>query len=205
MVGDRLRHARFTTLVGLVGLLALGVSAVATAGGAPGGPGSNCGTASQVFSPWGDSNFYYFASNGGFENGASGWALTGGAAVVSGNEPWHVHGSSDANSLLIPAGGSATATVCIGLFDPQLRVFAAGQGATISVTLTNPGATGKALKVDGGKFATGASWAPSPGISTKVASATAPLGGNSVQVTFTAKGGSVQIDDLYVDPFVLKR
>lgn len=158
-----------------------------------------------MFSPWGDSSFYYFASNGGFESGASGWALTGGAAVVSGNEPWQVHGSSDASSLLIPAGGSATATVCIGLFDPQLRFFAAGQGAKISVTLTNPGARGKALKVDGGKFSTNASWAPSPAISTKVASATAPLGGNSVQVTFSVRGAAAQIDDLYVDPFVLKR
>ncbi len=201
-----MRFARFTTLAGLVGLLALGVTAVATAGGAPGGPGSTCGAAAPVFAPWGDSSFYYFASNGGFESGASGWSLSGGATVVSGNEPWHVHGASDASSLLIPDGGSATATVCIGLFDPQLRFFAEGQGAQVSVTLANPGAkAAKALKVDGGSFATGASWAPSPAISTKVASATSPLGGNSVQVTISANGAAAQIDDLYVDPFVLKR
>ncbi len=42
--------------------------------------------AEQVFKPWGDQKNYVLAPDGGFEGGARGWALSGVAAVVPGNE-----------------------------------------------------------------------------------------------------------------------
>jgi hypothetical protein len=195
---------RFTILAATVALAELAVTVSANA---LGGPGSDCGSASPVFSQWGDHANYYFSGNAGFESGATGWTLTGGAVVVGGNEQFNLHSKTDSHSLLIPAGGSATATVCIGLFDPELRVLAVGSKATVTVTLIPSGNAGtKAASVlDGGSFKTGSTWAPSPLISTKISSATSPVGGNTVGVRISVSGAAAQIDDLYVDPFVLKR
>src|SRR5947207_1418636 len=71
-------------------------------------------TESAVFSPFGDTASYFTAQNGAFENGATDWSLAGGAALVSGNEPYKVHASTDAHSLRIPAGASAESrTICV--------------------------------------------------------------------------------------------
>src|SRR5690242_16196518 len=73
----------------------------------------SCGGGTQVFAPWGDSAYYYPANNGGLESGSTGWTLSGGAAVVSGNEPFYANGS---HSLSLPSGSTATSPVtCIGL------------------------------------------------------------------------------------------
>src|SRR5438094_6278994 len=51
--------------------------------------GNNCPTTgNQVFAPWNDFRSYYLAPNGGLENGSNGWSLSGGAYVVSGNQPF---------------------------------------------------------------------------------------------------------------------
>ena len=39
---------------------------------------------SRPFAPWGDPTWYKLAPNGGFEAGATGWTLTGGAQVDRG-------------------------------------------------------------------------------------------------------------------------
>jgi hypothetical protein len=204
---------RVTFFALLLGLVAL--AATATAGAGPKPPaspppppvGSDCGSTSQPFTHWGDSSNYYFPGDAGFENGGSGWTLAGGAAVVGGNETFNLHSATDSHSLLIPAGGSATTTVCIGLFYPYLRLLAVGQGSTVTVTLipTNNGPVKALAKLDGGSFKPGSSWAPSPQISTKLSSVTSPAGGRTVQVQISASHAAAQIDDLYVDPFVLKR
>src|SRR5207248_7976801 len=72
-------------------------------------PGS-CGNQveSQPFAPWWDFNSYTPVPGGNFEQGRSGWTLSGGgAAISSGNESFHVGGASDSHSLTLPAGSSA--------------------------------------------------------------------------------------------------
>ena len=61
----------------------------------------------QPFVRWLDVSPYVLVADGGFENGASGWSLSG-AGVVDGNEPYHVHGADESKSLSISSGGSAT-------------------------------------------------------------------------------------------------
>ena len=112
-------RARRRVARGLVGAALL----AATAGSAKAGliqslTGGNCGTNLPVFAPWGDYSLYYFAPNGGFESGSDGWTLGGGAAVVSqGNEPWYL-GGAGSHALQIPAGGTASISVCYGLAYP---------------------------------------------------------------------------------------
>src|SRR5690242_1475413 len=89
--------------------------------------GGGCGSTAPVFLAWGDWESYYFAPNGGFENGAANWTLSGGAQVVTqDNEPWFLAGFGS-HALAIPTGGSASITVCYGLTYPAVRFFAAGQ------------------------------------------------------------------------------
>ena len=147
--GGIMRHTRrFAVLVAVVGLAALGASVRAHADG--GLLGGNCGSTAPVFSPWGDPASYYFAPNGGFENGASGWTLSGGAAVVSGNESFNLNSASDSHSLAIPAGGSASTNLCFGLLYPALRFMVAGPGATVHVTVSTENLLGIVSTLDGG-------------------------------------------------------
>ncbi|HEX5449183.1 MAG TPA: hypothetical protein VFW85_03915 [Gaiellaceae bacterium] len=200
-----MRFRRFTILAGLVALVVLGATTEANAKGGRPQQTTSCGAMSTPFAHWGDQGQYYFPGNAGFESGSDGWTLSGGATVVSGNEPWFVHSTSDAYSLQIPNGGSATTTICIDQASPELRFFAIGKGAKIKVSLAATKGPKAAAKLDGGKWTSNGNWNVSPPISTVLSSATSRATNNSVQVTFTVSGGTAQIDDLYVDPFALKR
>src|SRR5438128_8159279 len=96
--------------------------------------GLTCPTAtSQPFMPWNDAAFYVPTPGGGFESGAAGWTLTGGAHVVTGNEPWMVGNAGDSHSLSLPAGSSATSPpMCIGLLSSKMRLFMQNTGAASS-------------------------------------------------------------------------
>src|SRR4051794_23217883 len=99
MKASRLKVRILCALGALAASAAVGTSSasagllVATANGCP------SPTVSQPFSKWGDSNKYFLAPGGAFESGDAAWTLGGGAKVVSGNEPFYVHGSRDARSL----------------------------------------------------------------------------------------------------------
>ena len=58
--------------------------------------------------------------------------------------------------------------------------------------------------LDGGTFTSGSGWAPSPKISTLFSALASPLGTKMMQLQRTVESGTAQIDDLYVDPFLLK-
>ena len=58
-------------------------------------------TLSNPFAAFGDVDSYVLVPDGGFEAGASGWSLSSGADVVSGNENSYVGSSSDSSSLSI--------------------------------------------------------------------------------------------------------
>jgi hypothetical protein len=110
-----------------------------------------CGGVAPVFSPWGDASNYYFPANGGFENDAAGWTLSGGAGVVADNESDYLHSQSDSHALAIPDGGGASVQLCYGLYYPALRFFARGAGATIHVSITTRNVLGAVSTLDGGR------------------------------------------------------
>jgi len=166
--------------------------------------GGNCGATQAVFAPWGDQNQFYFTSNGGFESGASGWTLDGGAAVVSGNESFSVHGKSDGHSLLIPSGASATSpALCFGLLYPGVRFFATSPSgpATIHLQVIATGLLGALSVLDGGTVNVGTTWAPTPVFSTLFSQLNVPVGTKTIQLRIISTG-NVQVDDIYIDPFV---
>lgn len=163
---------------------------------------------SAVFSRWGDSASYFRLSNGGYEAGATDWALSGGASVVSSNEPYRVGGATDAFGLRIPAGASAESrTLCVSRGEDGLRFFVnnphvSGSILHIEAVVRNP-ATGQiaqtAFDVNGDAAPTG--WAPTMRLGIPNL-----LGGSGTQeltLTFTTRGAGATwiVDDVYLDPF----
>jgi hypothetical protein len=192
----------------LVVLLVVVVSTAlaSTAGTAKAGLFGGCGVTAPVFAPWGDWSGYYFAPNGGLENGSTGWSLSGGAAVVAqNNEPWYVAGFGS-RALQIPTGGKAAINVCYGLTYPAVRFFAAGQGgdAKVHVRVSSRSLLGIVSILDGGTFTARQGWAPSPKLSTLLSAVASLVGTNSMQLQFTVESGTAQIDDLFVDPYLTK-
>lgn len=190
---------RLTAIVVVV--IAATFAGTARAGGLLGG---GCGSTSPVFSAWGDPSDYYFAGNGGFENGTSGWSVSNGAQVVADNETAHVHSSGDSHALAVPAGGSASISVCYGLTYPALRFFVKGSGATVHVSVTTRNLLGILSTLDGGTFQAGSDWAPSPKLSTLLSALVAPLGAQSMTLHIDVSGAPAEIDDLYVDPLLMR-
>lgn len=167
-----------------------------------------CGAASQPFAQFGDFRSYYSVPNNGLESGSTGWSLSRGAAVVAGNEPWHVSGPG-AFSLGLPAGASAlTPATCINLLDPAIRFFAASADANgvLHVQVIFRGLLGNTLGILNSADLAPADymgWSPTEAVSSALA---LPLGTTSFQLrlTSTASSGTWQVDDVYVDPTLLK-
>jgi hypothetical protein len=187
-------------------VVVLSTALASTTGTAKAGLIGGCGLTAPVFAPWGDWSGYYFAPNGGFENGSTGWSLSGGAAVVSqNNEPWYIAGFGS-RALQIPTGGKAAINVCYGLTYPAVRFFAAGQGGTakVHVRVSSRSLLGLVSILDGGTFTADQGWQPSPKISTLLSAVASLVGTSSLQLQFTVESGTAQIDDLFVDPLLVR-
>ena len=168
--------------------------------------GGGCGFNAPVFAAWGDWSNYYFAPNGGFERGSTGWFLDGGATVVAvDNEPWYLAGFGS-HTLEIPQGGSASISVCFGVAYPGFRFFAAGQNgpATIHARVVTRNLLGIVSVLDGGTFTANEGWTASPKVSTLLSALTSPVGAKTMQLQFTVESGTAQIDDLFIDPFLTR-
>jgi hypothetical protein len=172
-------------------------------------PSCTDGALTQPFARWNDTHQYKLVDNGAFETGTTGWALTGGAAVVSGNETYKVRSSADAKSLKLPSGSTATTPfVCVGADEPTLRLFAKRNSAllglvsTLQVQIqvqTSLGLTAW-LPVLPGDLG-GSSWHPTVAMPFLVNLLT--LGDRTqVRFRFVPLLGSWQIDDVYVDPMM---
>jgi hypothetical protein len=185
----------------VLALVAGAVAAAFTAAPASAGLGLACPSPTvQPFKPWSDYANYAFAPNGGFESGATGWSLSGGK-VVAGNEPFYVHSSADRYSLSLPSGASATSpAMCISLLSGKMRFVARGDsGAKVKVQIIYRGLLSSVLGIlDGGTYSVGGSWKPSPQVG--MLGGILPLLTQSVSFRFTASGGAVAIDDVYLDP-----
>lgn len=196
------RRRRYATIFAATAALALPASAsagplVASA------PDCSAQSASQVFLPWVDVADYVLAPGGTAESSA-GWTLSGGAAIGSGNEPFHVTSASDSSSLSLPPGATATTgTMCVGIQQPDLRFFVSSSlGGAVRVDVRFETATGDVVTAPVG-ITGGGSWAPTP-VMPIVASLLPLLPGSMtpVQFTFTSVGSAtVRVDDVYVDPW----
>jgi hypothetical protein len=162
--------------------------------------------ASHPFTPWSDGAAYAFAPNGGFEDGASGWTLTGGARVVAGNEPFAVHNAGDRSSLSLPAGSSATSgRMCIGALSTKMRFFARSAGSSTSrltVRVLYDGGLGQVLGIADAGTITAGKWQPTPAIT--MLGGLLPLLTRDVRIRFISADsrGSWSVDDVYVDPLM---
>jgi hypothetical protein len=208
--GSRLRARRimFALVVAVVGLAA--AAADAASGATSRSSLLSCGgTTERPFTQWGDYANYVLVPNGGLEQGAQGWKLSGGARVVAGNEPFQVHSSSDRYSLLLPPGASATTPVtCAGLLDPTLRYFSVKDGGSgnLKVEVVYRSLLGWTFSHEvllGGSSGSSA-WGPStPSLFLANITGLLALRGTTVQLSFrfTARSSSTwRLDDVYVDP-----
>jgi hypothetical protein len=195
-------------------LVAAGAAAVALAAPAQAGvlvsAAKDCaddGPSARVFRPWLDLA-QYVPAPGGHAESAAGWTLTGGARVVPGNEPWQVGGKSHGNSLLLPAGSSATTDVmCVGLQHPTMRFFSKRNSGSllnpliVEVQFEALGGLLRSLPI--GVVLAGGRWQPT--LPSLVVANLLPLLPNArtpVRFKFTPAGrADWQIDDVYVDPW----
>jgi len=161
----------------------------------------------QPFLPWGDLMQYVFAPDGGFENGAAGWKLRGGADVERGNESFYVHDVDDRRVLDLPAGASAMSPVtCVGIERPTVRFFARRTSGWffpyLKVEVFYNGLDGELRTLALAPVTAGSSWQPTLPLPI-VANLLPNLSGDQAVVAFrfTAVGGSFRVDDVYVDPY----
>jgi hypothetical protein len=174
----------------------------ATAG--PAGATLQCSGQTYVrpFLPWLDPANYVLVPGGSLES-STGWTLQGAAQLVTGNEPWKVNAGTDARSLSLPAGSSATTPpLCVTLLHPTLRFFATGSGPVTSLLRVDAITTVGGLKlVTPVGLVTVGGWRPTLPM-LFLTNLVSPVTG-TVQFRFTAVGlgASFRIDDVYVDPF----
>jgi hypothetical protein len=161
----------------------------------------------QPFAPWGDYSPYTLAPNGSFDAGTSGWALSGGARLVGDGNPY----VSGDKSLVLPAGASATSpTACVKIGDPAFRFFLrnAGSGGSLRVDVIYRTLLGLVpVTSNVGTITADGTWQPSPKYGTVLANILGTLGLNpklsaALRFKFTARSGSFQFDDVFVDPIL---
>jgi hypothetical protein len=186
-------------------LVALAVVLIAPAGAHAGG----CSTeqAAQTFQPWGDPAWYVPAPDGGFEAGASGWSLSGGAAVQAGDATERIGGSGDAASLRLPAGASATSPpVCIDVDHPTIRLMVRNEGAplsTLAVSVRFRALLGLWVTLPVGVVTGDSAWQPSLPLPVVANLLSLVRGDQEVLLRFAPVDGAGQwsIDDVHVDPY----
>jgi hypothetical protein len=210
----RFRRARIAVLGALTGTALFAAAAPSATAGllVASAPSCDNGALEQPFAGLGDLNDYFLVGGGDFESGAAGWDL-GGSAVVSDQEPWHVHSAGGSQALMIPAGRTASSpTLCVGIEHPTMRFFAHRSGggllaplSQLLVTARVETSLGLVVEVPVGSITAatnGATWNPTP-IQVVLASLLPLLPGEHtpIQFRFTAVGTSAWvIDDVFADP-----
>jgi hypothetical protein len=166
------------------------------------GLNNDCGQTSTPFAQFGDSRYYTFGANGGLESGSTGWSLSGGS-IVSGNESYYVHSRYDRSSLSLASGGTAlTPKLCMGTTSTVTRFFVrSSNGGKVRVQVVLRNLLGQVLGIlQVSDLSPGASWSPGPPI-LNLDSLLGLIGVSAIQLKFTTLSGSVQVDDIYVDPW----
>ena len=195
---------RLRLFFGLTGVLAVlaGFALPSNAGPLGTGSASYCDPYSfQAFRPWSDSSNYMLTPGGSFESGTTAWTLTGGAKTTSGNESFYIHSKSDSKSLSMPSGSTATSqTMCFAAGDWHLRFVSKGSGR-IRVTIQVNSLVGLVSILDGGTVSANGNWTPSPRVGLLLSNVGGLLTTKAISIKLSASNGSVQIDDVYLDPW----
>lgn len=207
-----LRSARRLLPLGLLGALALFAVPAASAQAALISTAScDDSTLTQPFAAFGDPNDYKLVPGGDFEGSLAGWTLTGGATRVAGSEPFAATGSLGSSSLYLPAGASAQSPyTCVDAAYPMFRFFARNRGllSTLAVSIVYK-ELGLPVTVPVGTVLLNGNWGPSSQMNTLAAAqgvVNSLLTGQTPQVAlrFTSVLGSSQIDDVFIDPHVMR-
>ena len=192
-------------LVGVIGLLAAlsgSFASPANAGLLGTGYASYCDPYTTLaYQAWGDRSHYMLTPGGSFEESTTSWKLSGGAKVISGNEPYFIHAKGDRKSLYMPKGSTAsTPTMCFAPGDWHMRFVGTGYGQ-LRVAVTVNSLLGVLSILDGGTVSNNGTWKPSPKVGLVFTNITSLLTTKAVSLRFTATSGTSQIDDVYLDPF----
>jgi hypothetical protein len=163
----------------------------------------------REFARWLDPINYTLVPGGHFENGTSGWILSGGARVVSGNEPFYLNAAGESRSLYLPSGSSArTPFVCVELLDPVARFVTRNRGSMLGALAVEAvvRTSGGTVVLPAGLAALSSAWQPSLPMLTAanfLSALNLDDGTASVAFRFRPIGllAAWQIDDVYVDPF----
>jgi hypothetical protein len=193
---SKLIFAMLTALVALIAFAGSAQAACSTAG------------AKKAFSQWGDQRDYVLAPDGGFEAGAQGWDLDGGATPVAGNESYYLNSPSDDTSLSLPAGSAAgSPPVCMDIATPSFRMMSRTTGdpsSKLRVTASYK-LLGLVRTQTFGTVTAGSEWAPTASQSTVLTLSTiiGTLIPSAIEIRVTPldSKGNWQVDDLFIDPF----
>jgi hypothetical protein len=154
--------------------------------------------------PWLDPASYTAFPDAGFEAGGQGWTFSG-AAVVDGNEPWHVNGAGDRRAARIHEGASITPPpVCVAVEHPTVRFFARNVGLptgllTVSVIVRTQ--LGLTAELPVGAVADPTSqWAPTLPLPVVANLLTVADGGTLVRFRIRSTGAWL-VDDVMLDPY----
>lgn len=209
MTGGKVRRLLAVTATALV---AAGVFGVSSARAEEGLLGLSCGyEPSHPFLRFLDPLPYVLAPNGGFESGANGWRLSGGAKVVSGNSPYYLSGPGS-RSLYLPAGSSAESpAMCVELTLPVVRFVSRGGGLfkylRVEAVYTDVFGNRQAVELLPGATPS-SGWQPTlPLLQLGGLLNALTLNGVTTQMSFrvTPKGlfggGNWYVDELFVDPW----
>ena len=155
----------------------------------------------QAFDRFGDGSNYMLTPGGSFEDGTPDWELDDGARIASGNESYYLNAGEDEKSLYMPSGSSATSpTMCFAAGDWHLRFVGKGSGR-VKVTIQVDSLLGLVSILDGGTVSPNGSWTPSPRVGLLLSNVGGLLTTKAISLKLTASNGSVQIDDVYLDPW----
>lgn len=159
-------------------------------------------TAVHPFTPWNDSASYVLTTGASFETASTGWALKGGAQIVSGNAPNKLDPTSASHSLYLPAGSSATspcttAPHIVGIVRFFLKNMGTSSGG-LDVQVLVKGGT-----YDAGTITAGSSWQPSAMLPSNAPNYSGAVA-YQVRLTPVGAGAAFTVDDVYFDPYVSK-
>jgi hypothetical protein len=137
-----------------------------------------------------------------FEQGSSGWGLTGGAQIVSGNAPNTIDPASNSHSLYLPAGSSAispctTAPHIVGI----VRLFLKNAG--VSTGRLDVQVLVKGKTYDAGTVTAGSGWQPSAMLPSNAPNYSGAVA-YQVRLTPVGSGAAFTVDDVYFDPYASK-
>jgi hypothetical protein len=204
-LGSTLNKTLATTLTAVTGTVN-GVASTAT-GLITLPNGTTCQDAYAVttpFAPWSDLNSYRLVPGGSFSTSGTDWTLGGRASIQPGTSPYQLSGAPSNGELVVPAGGSAVSPYsCVDATQPTVRFMDAATGnALLTVSAVFEVSPGVTVSDVLGVVAPGGRWQPSPSLSSGQGLGGLLSGETTVPMAlrFTASGGTVTVDDAFVDP-----